>query len=168
MGGRVGRSSGALSKRRMLARTRAELTRHEGSALPRVRCGITSTRLSGVSLSTCVWPLGRVIVEGELISVGPALDAFVVALSLAVVLLLVLPPVGLIAMLVILVTYLAVPRWQSAKGELGVRPDYVLGALRGFTFHNRSNDSSVGVWLPRDSRLTKLLADQGVALEQSG
>jgi hypothetical protein len=86
---------------------------------------------------------------------------------LAVVLLLVLPPVGLIAILVFPVAYLAVPRWQAAKTEVSVTQDFVRGAMRGFRFRNRRTDSSVGVWLPWDMRLTKLLADQGVVTEQS-
>jgi hypothetical protein len=121
----------------------------------------------GISLSLCGCALGQTAIEGEVISVGPALDAFVVATLLAVVLLLVQPPVGLIAILVLPVAYLALPRWQAAKAEVTVTQDFVLGAIRGFRFRNRSTDSSVGVWLPWDRPLTKLLADQGVVTEQS-
>jgi hypothetical protein len=118
-------------------------------------------------LSLCGWPLGQTAIEGELISIGPALDAFVVGMLLAVVLLLVQPAAGLIAIVVLPVVYLAVPRWQVAKAEVSVTQDFVLGAIRGFRFRNRSTDSSVGVWLPWDRPLTKLLADQGVVTEQS-
>jgi hypothetical protein len=123
--------------------------------------------LFGISLGICGWPLGQTAIEGGLVSVGPALDAFVVAILIAVVLLLVLPPVGLIAILVLPVAYLAVPRWRAAKAEVRVRQGFVLGAVRGFRFRKRSTDSSVGVWLPWDARLTKLLADHGVVTEQS-
>lgn len=136
--------------------------------MSRVRCGITSTRLFGIALNTCVWPLGQVNVEKDYITVGPSVDAFVVTLSLAVVLLLVLPPVGLIGILVILVTYLAVPRWRSATRDLTVTHDYVLGAVRGFLFRDLNNDSSLGVWLPWDSRLVRLLAEQGIPLGEAG
>jgi hypothetical protein len=118
-------------------------------------------------LSLCGWPLGQTAIEGELISVGPALDAFVVGILLAVVLLLLQPAAGLIAIVVLPVIYLAVPRWQAAKTEVTVTQDFVLGAIRGFRFRKRSMESSVGVWLPWDARLTKLLADQGVVTEQS-
>jgi hypothetical protein len=118
-------------------------------------------------LSVCAWPLGQTAIEGELISVGPALDAFSVALLIAVVLLLVLPPVGLIAILVVPIAYLVVPRWQAAKTDVRATQDFVRGAIRGFHFQNRSTGSSVGVWLPWDTRLTKLLAAQGVVTESN-
>jgi hypothetical protein len=121
--------------------------------------------LLGISVSLCGWPLGQTAIEGDLISVGPALDAFVAAILLAVVLLLVLPPVGLIAILVLPVAYLAVPRWRAAKAEVSVTQGFILGAIRGFRFRKRGTDSSVGVWLPWDARLTKLLADHGVVTE---
>jgi hypothetical protein len=123
--------------------------------------------LFGISVSICAWPLGQTTIEGELISVGPALDAFVVAILFAVALLLVQPAVGLIAIVVLPVAYLAVPRWQAAKSEVSVTQDFVLGAIPGFRFRNRRTDSSVGVWLLLDRRLTKLLASQGVVTEQS-
>jgi hypothetical protein len=62
----------------------------------------------------CAWPLGQTAIEGEDISVGPALDAFLLALLIAVVLLLALPPVGLIAILVVPVAYVVVLRWRAA------------------------------------------------------
>jgi hypothetical protein len=134
-----------------------------------VRCGIVSTRLfRGFALSNCSWPLGQLILENDSVVVGPSLASFAISGVIALALLLAVPPVGLLALLVVMVAYLAVPRWRSTMSELRVKQDIVLGLGRGFLLYNSTGVAPIRVWLPRQSRLAAMLVERGIHVEQVG
>jgi hypothetical protein len=134
-----------------------------------VRCGIVSTRLfGGFALSNCSWPLGQLILENDSVVVGPSLASFAMTGVMALALLLAVPPVGLLALLVVMVAYLAVPRWRSTMSELRVKQDIILGLGRGFLLYNSSGVAPIRVWLPRQSRLAAMLVERGINVEQVG
>jgi hypothetical protein len=87
---------------------------------------------------------------------------------MALALLLAIPPVGLLALLVVMVAYLAVPRWRSTMSELRVKQDIILGIGRGFLLYNSNGASPIRVWLPRQSRLAAMLVERGIHVEQVG
>lgn len=118
-------------------------------------------------MSTCSWPLGQLILENDSVAVGPSSAAFAISGVLALALLVVIPPVGLLALLALMVTYLAVPRWISTISELRVQNDNVLGPGRGFLLYKRSGVAPIRVWLPRQSRLATLLVERGVHVKHT-
>jgi len=105
------------------------------------------------------------MVEDGWIRVGPAKDAFAISGLLTIVALLAVPPVGLVALLVLPLTYLTVPRWSSAFSELRVEQGRILGALTGLLLYKSGDTTSVRLWLPDRSRLVGLLADRGIVAE---
>ncbi len=121
--------------------------------------------LGRLALSTCAYPLGQVVVEDGWIRVGPAMDAFAISGLLTIVALLAVPPLGLVALLVLPLTYLTVPRWSSAFSELRVEQGRILGTLTGLFLYKSGDTSSVRLWLPDRSRLVGLLADRGMVAE---
>jgi hypothetical protein len=90
------------------------------------------------------------------------MDAFAISGLLTIVALLAVPPLGLVALVVLPLTYLTVPRWSCAFSELRVEQGWILGALTGILLYKSGDTSSVRLWLPERSRLVGLLADRGV------
>ncbi|GAC1481217.1 MAG: hypothetical protein PVSMB9_06360 [Candidatus Dormibacteria bacterium] len=95
----------------------------------------------------------------------PSLAAFAISAGLAVALLLAVPPVGLVALVVLPVAYLVAPRWRSTVSDLRAKQDDILGLRRGFLLYNTSGAAPIRVWLPRQSRLTSALAARGVQVD---
>ena len=131
----------------------------------RFLCGVASNRLVGViGLNICAWPLAQVRLEDRLIEVGPCAKAFAAASVAVLAALLAWPVWGLVALIVLPIVYLTIPRWRCDLSELTIRRGSLPGTITSFVLAKASSDTAVGIWLPQSTRLSRLLEARGISI----
>lgn len=128
-------------------------------------CGIASNRALGfIGISECCWPLGQLRVTERSIEAGPFVEAFVACGVLTLMALFLVPPVGLVALLVLPIVFLVIPRWSCEAADLRVSRGSMPGTISCFVLSKSSRGVDLGIWLPQPSRLAKLMKDRGITV----